>query len=91
MAPKEKEFIFLRDKGEKIPPVFKQFEFILQDKLGEPRLDHEGKEIAIIGPSSNNIKRRVFFTKPDVRGNMERACVVKLINAFDDKLDKDPL
>ena len=34
---------------------------------------------------------RVFLTKPDVRGNMDRARVVKLINKFDDKLDKDPL
>ena len=28
-APEGKEFVFLRDKGEKITPVFKQFEFIL--------------------------------------------------------------
>ena len=39
---KGKEFVFLRDKGEK-EPVFKQFEFILRDDYGEPRLDHEGK------------------------------------------------
>ena len=71
--------------------MFKQFEFILRDKLGEPRLGHEGKEIVVIGPSPNDIKGRVFLTKPDVRGNMDRARVVELINAFDDKLDKDPL
>ena len=29
-------------------PVFKQFEFILYDKLGEPRLDPEGKEIIVM-------------------------------------------
>ena len=57
----------------------------------EPRLDHEGKEIVVIGPSPNDIKGRVFLTKPDVRGNMDRARVVELINVFDDKLDKDPL
>ena len=34
---------------------------------------------------------RVFLTKPDVRGNMDRARVVELINEFDDKLDRDPL
>ena len=34
---------------------------------------------------------RVFLTKPDVRGNMDRARVVELINKFDDKLDRDPL
>ena len=71
--------------------MFEQFEFIFQDKLGEPRLNHEGKEIVVIGPSPNNINERVFLTKPDKRGNMARARVVKLINTFDDKLDKDPL
>ena len=59
-TPEEKELVFLRDKGEKITPVFEQFEFILQDKLGEPRLDHEGKEIVVIGSSPNDINGRVF-------------------------------
>ena len=71
--------------------MFKQFEFILQDKVGEPSLDHENKEIVVIGPSPNDIKGRVFLTKPDERGNMDRARVVELINEFDDKLDRDPL
>ena len=87
---KGKEFVFLRDKGEK-EPVFKQFEFILQDEYGEPRLDHEGKKIVVIGPSPNEVVSRVFLTKPDERGNMKRARVVELINKFDDVLDKDPL
>ena len=90
-APEGKEFIFLRDKRVKITPVFKQFEFVLFNKLGDPHLDHEGKEKVIIKPSPNDIKRRVFLTKPNVRRNMDRACVVELINAFDDKLNKDPL
>ena len=90
-APEEKEFVFLRDKGEKITPVFEQCEFILRDELGEPRLDHEGKEIVVIGPSPNDITGKVLLTKPDERGNMSRARVVELINEFDDKLDKDPL
>ena len=51
-----KEFVFLRHKGEKITPVFKQFEFILRDELGEPRLNHEGKEIVVIDSSPNDIK-----------------------------------
>ena len=34
---------------------------------------------------------RVFLTKPDERGTMERAQVVELINEFDDKLNKDSL
>ena len=89
--PKGKKIVFLRDKGEKITPVFKQFEFVLRDELGEPCLNHEGKEIVVIGPSPNNIKRRVFLTKPDEKGNMSRARVVELIYEFDDKLDRDSL
>ena len=54
-------------------------------------MDHEGKEIVVIGPAPNDITGRVFLTKPDERGNMSRARVVKLINEFDDNLDKDPL
>ena len=54
-APEEKEFVFLRDKGEKTAPIFEQCEFILQDELGKPRLDHEGKEIVVIGPLPNDI------------------------------------
>ena len=90
-APEENEFVFLRDKGEKITPVFEQFECILRAELGEPRLDHEGKKIVVIGPSPNSITGKIFLTKPDERGNMARARVVELINEFDDKLDKDPL
>ena len=71
--------------------MLKQFEFILRDELGEPRLDHEGKEIVVIGPSLNDIKGKVFLTKPDERGNMDRTRVVELINEFDDKLDRGPL
>ena len=72
-------------------PVFRQFEFILRDELGEPRLDHKGKEVVVIGPSPNDITGRVFLTKPDERGTMKQARVVELINKFDDDLDKDPL
>ena len=63
-APEEKEFVFLRDKGEKITPVFEQFEFILRDKLGEPRLDKKGKEIVVIGPSPNAITGR--YSEPSL-------------------------
>ena len=73
LPPKKgKELVFLRDKGEE-EPVWKQFEFILQDEFGEPRLDYKGKEIVIIGPSPNKVEGRVFLTKPDERGNMQRA------------------
>ena len=89
---KDKEFALLRVKGEKVTtPVFRQFEFILRDNFGEPRLDPQGKKIVVIGPSPNDLVSTVFLTKPDERGNMERARVIELINEFDDKLDRDPL
>ena len=69
----DKEFVFLRNKGEQFTPVFKQFEFILHNELGEPRLDPEGKEIVAIDPSPNDLVSRVFLIKPDKRGNMKRA------------------
>ena len=56
--------------------MFKQFEFILRDKLGEPRLDHEEKEIVLIGPLLNDIISRVFLNKPNERGIMKRARVI---------------
>ena len=90
-TPEGKAFVFLRDKGEKSTPVFKQFEFILRDELGKSRLDPQGKEIVVIGPSPNDIMERVFLTKPDERGNMERVWVVELINEFNDKLNRDPM
>ena len=62
-----------------------------RDDYGEPRLDHEGKKIVVIGPSPNEVVSRVFLTKPDERGNMKQARVVELIDQFDDALDKDPL
>ena len=90
-TPEEKEFVFLIDKGEKATHVFKQFEFILCNKFGEPRLDPERKEIVVIGPSPNDVVSRVFLTKLDERGNMKQSQVVELINKFDDDADRDPL
>ena len=43
------KFVYLRDKGETTIPVWKQYEFILRDELGEPRLDDEGNPIVVIG------------------------------------------
>ena len=86
----DKEFVFLRDKGEKVTPIFKQFELIFRDELGDPRLDSEGKELVVIGPSPNDLVSRVYLTKPDEKGNMKRVRVVELINEFDDAPDKDP-
>ena len=89
---KDKEFVFLREKkGEGYNTCLKQFEFILQDDFGEPRLDPQRKKIVVIGPSPNDLVSKVFLTKSDERGNMERARVVELINEFGNKLDRDPL
>ena len=73
-APEGKEFVFFRDKGEKITPVH-----------------HEGMDIIVTGPSPNGIKRKVFLTEPDVRGNTDIDRVVELINVCDDNFDKYPL
>ena len=67
----DKEFVFLRDKGEQFTPVFKQFDYIVLDKFGKPHLALEEKEIVVIGPSPNDLGPRVFVTKPDERGNMK--------------------
>ena len=69
-TPEDKEFFFLKDKGEKVKLVFKQFEFILCNELGKPRLDPEGKGIVVIGPLPNDLVSRVILTKPDESGNM---------------------
>ena len=71
-------------------PVWKQYEFILCDKLGEPRLDLEGIPIVVIGIPPEELVQRVFLTKPDERGNMKRAKIIELINKFDDDLEVDP-
>ena len=42
---------FLETKGRRSHLFFKQFEFILRDEFGKPRLDPQGKEIVVIGPS----------------------------------------
>ena len=65
----DKEFVFLRDNEEK-EPVFRQFEFIFRNKLGEPRVDHEGNKVVVIGPLPTDVISRVFLTKPDERGAM---------------------
>ena len=53
-------FVYLRDDGEKGPPVWKQYEFILCDKLKEPRLDLKGNLIVVIGLSPEDMVSRVF-------------------------------
>ena len=70
--------------------MWKQYEFILRDELGEPPLDAEGNPIVVIGMPPKDLVQRVFLTKPDERGNMKRARIIELINKFDDDLKVDP-
>ena len=84
------KFIYIRDKGEKPIPVWKQYEFILRDEPGKPRLDDEGKPIVVIGMSPEDLVQRVFLNKPDERGDIKRARIIELINKFDDDLEADP-
>ena len=84
------KFVYLRDKGELTILVWKQYEFILRGKLGEPRLDLEGNCIVVICMPLEDLVQRVFLTKPDERGNMKRARVIELINKFDADLEVDP-
>ena len=68
----------------------KQYEFILRNKLGEPRLDLEQNPTVVIGLPLEDMVQKVFLTKPDQRGNMKRARIIELINKFDDDLELDP-
>ena len=84
------KFIYLRDDGEMPISVWKKYEFILCDKLREPRLDKEGKSIVVIGLLPEDLVQRVFLIKPNKRGDIKRARIIELINKFDDDLEADP-
>ena len=51
----------------------KQFEFILCNNLGEPRLDPERTESIVIELSPHDLVSSLFLTKPDKRENMKQA------------------
>ena len=70
--------------------MWKQYEFILRDELGEPRLDAEGNPIVVISMPPKDLVQRVFLTKPDERGDIKRARIIELFNKFDDNLEADP-
>ena len=63
---------------------------ILCNKLGELRLDQEGHHIVVIDLPLEEMVERVFLTKPDKRGNLNRARITELINKLDDDLELDP-
>ena len=85
MIGSKQSFVYLRDDGETTTHVWKQYEFILCDKLGEPRHDLEGNPTVVIGMPLEDL-----LTKPDERGNMKRARIIELINKSVDDLEKDP-
>ena len=49
--------------------MLEDYEVILKDEHGEPRLDEEGNAIKVICRPPSDLLGRVFLTKPDQRGN----------------------
>ena len=80
-------FVYLRDDGEKSIPVWKQYEFILWDKLEEPRWDLEENPIVIIGLPPKEMVQRVFLNQTWKKGNTKTAKIIEQIDKFDDDLD----
>ena len=59
------------DSNREQPPKIdlEDYEVILRDEHGEPRLDEEGNPITVICRPPSNLLGRVFLTKPDHCGN----------------------
>ena len=71
MIEEKIDFVYLRDDEEKTTNLWKQYEFILQDKYGEPRSDKEGEPAIVIGMPQEDLVSRVFLTKSDKRGHIK--------------------
>ncbi|OEU21625.1 hypothetical protein FRACYDRAFT_167569 [Fragilariopsis cylindrus CCMP1102] len=67
----------------------KEFEFPLKDENGNAILGDDGKPLVAIAPPPSDLVGRVFLTKPDERGEVNRARVVELIKDFEGKVEKD--
>ena len=67
----------------------KEFEFPLKDENGNAILRDDGKPLVAIAPPPSDLVGRVFLTKPDERGEVNRARVVELIKDFEGKVEKD--
>jgi hypothetical protein len=74
-------FVYLRENGENENPIWKEFEVTLEDGNGNVKLGPDGKPMIAIG--------RVFPTKPDQRGEVNRARVVELIKDFEGEVAKN--
>ena len=64
-----------------------KYEVILRDEHGNPRLDDEGNPITVICIPPTDLLGRVFLTKPDHRGNRQRARIIEIIKDFEDEVD----
>ena len=67
--------------------MLEDYEVILKDEHGDPRLDEEGNPIKVICRPPSDLLGRVFLTKPDQRGNRQRARIVEVIKDFEDEVD----
>ena len=67
--------------------TLEDYEVILKDEHGDPRVDEEGNAIKVICRPPSDLLGRVFLTKPDQRGNRQRARIVEVIKDFEDEVD----
>jgi hypothetical protein len=76
-------FVYLQENGENENPIWKEFEVTLKDGNGNVKLGPDGKPMIAISPPPSDLIGRVFLTKPDERGEVNRARVVELIKDFE--------
>ena len=89
ITEQEDQFVYLRENGENENPIWQEFEFPLEDENGNAVIGEDGKPMVIIAPPPSDLVGRVFLTKPDERGEVNRARVVELIKNFDGEVEKN--
>jgi hypothetical protein len=74
-------------------PIWKEFEVTLKDRNGNVKLGSDGKPMIAISPPPSDLVGRVFLTKPDKRGKVNRAEGVELTfnQSYRFKLTTNPL
>jgi hypothetical protein len=82
-------FVYLRENEENENPIWKEFEVTLKDGNDNVKLEPDGKPMIAISPPPSDLIGRVFLTKPDERGEVNRARVVELTKDFEGKVAKD--
>ena len=60
MSEEITDFIYLRDGEELTTLIWEQYEFILCDKNGEPRIDRQGKPLIVVGPPPKDLVLKVL-------------------------------